>query len=55
MSWNCLVSFSFGKVDFQGLNQYYVAVHLSLSVFVGFSFDKFFNIFVSEGHKSFAC
>ena len=28
---------------------------ISLSVFVGFSFDKSFNIFVSEGHESFTC
>ena len=27
-------------------------MHLSLSVFVGFSFDKSFNIFVGEGHES---
>ena len=32
-----------------------VAVHLSLSVFVGFNFDKSFNIFVGEGHETFTC
>ena len=37
------------------LHQCYVTVHLSLSVFVGFSFDKSFNIFVGEGHESFTC
>ena len=33
MSWNCLVSLSFGRNAFKRLYQYYVAVHLSLSVF----------------------
>ena len=37
------------------LHQYYVAVHLSLSVFVDFRCDKSFNIFVGEGHESFTC
>ena len=37
------------------LHQYYVAVHLSLSVFVGFRCDKSFNIFVGEGYESFTC
>ena len=51
MSWSCLVSFSFGKNDFVNAT----SLCISLSVFVGFSFDKSFNIFVSEGHKSFTC
>ena len=51
MSWSCLVSFSFGKNDF--INA--MPLCISLSVFVGFSFDKSFNIFVSEGHESFTC
>ena len=52
MSWelSCLV-FIWQK----RLHQYYVAVHLFLSVFVGFRCDKSFNIFVGEGHESFAC
>ena len=33
------------------LHQYYFAVHLSLSVFVGFSFDISFKTFVGEGHE----
>ena len=51
MSWSCLVSFSFGKNDFINAT----SLCISLSVFVGFSFDKSFNIFVSEGHESFTC
>ena len=50
MSWE-LSCFVFIK----RLHQDYVAVHLSLSVFVGFRCDKSFNIFVREGHESFTC
>ena len=51
MSWSCLVSFSLGKNDFINAT----SLCISLSVFVGCSFDKSFNIFVSEGHESFTC
>ena len=51
MSWSCLASFSFGKNDFINAT----SPRISLSVFVGFTFDKSFNIFVSEGHESFTC
>ena len=49
MSWSCLVSFSFGKNDFINAT----SLCISLSVFVGFSFDKSFNTFVGEGHEPF--
>ena len=38
----CILELScFGFIWEKRLHQYYVAVHLSLSVFVGFSFDKY--------------
>ena len=52
MSWSCAC---FVFIWQKRLHQCYVTVHLSLSVFVGFSFGKSFNIFVGEGHESFTC